>query len=163
MRRGSGRAGTGTGRGADDVRPCRARRFPFVVVGARVGRHAAVADVVMTDVCPHSLGVAVARAFGGRVEPGAFFPILDRNVTVPVSRVERFHTMAPQQDNISIEVFQGEHRLTADNTFLGSFDVKGLRHLPGQPHPGEVDIRFSYDANGILEVEATVLLSLIHI
>ncbi|MFO0933422.1 MAG: Hsp70 family protein [Planctomycetota bacterium] len=137
--------------------PDRVVALGAAVQAARVGRHAAVADVVMTDVCPHSLGVAVARTYGGRVEAGAFCPILDRNVTVPVSRVERFHTIAPQQDTISIEVFQGEHRLTADNTFLGAFEVKGLRHLPGQAHAGEVDIRFSYDANGILEVEATVL------
>ena len=137
--------------------PDRVVALGAAVQAARVGRHAAVADVVMTDVCPHSLGVAVARTYGGRVEPGAFCPILDRNVTVPVSRVERFHTIAPHQDTITIEVFQGEHRLTADNTFLGAFEVKGLRQLPGQAHPGEVDIRFSYDANGILEVEATVL------
>jgi molecular chaperone HscC len=47
--------------------------------------------------------------------------------------------------------------MTKDNQKIGQVSVHGLRHLPGQKRPGEVDIRFSYDMNGILEVEVTVL------
>ena len=49
--------------------------------------------------------------------------------------------------------------MTKDNQKIGSLNVTGLRHMPGQQRPGEVDIRFSYDMNGILEVEVTVLSS----
>jgi molecular chaperone HscC len=111
----------------------------------------------MTDVCPHSLGIEVARVYGRHVDSGHFTPLLDRNVTVPVSRVERFHTLAPDQDRIEVKIFQGESRRTQENTFLGGFHVSGLRQVPGVPNGGEIDVRFSYDAGGILEVEVTVL------
>ncbi len=41
-----------------------------------------------------------------------------------------------------------------DNLFLGEFEVKGIPPGPaGQP----VDVRFTYDLNGVLEVEATIV------
>jgi molecular chaperone HscC len=58
---------------------------------------------------------------------------------------------------IEVQVFQGEARMTKDNQRIGQVSVFGMRQLPGQQRPGEVDIRFSYDMNGILEVEVTVL------
>ncbi|MCC7139971.1 MAG: Hsp70 family protein [Planctomycetes bacterium] len=137
--------------------PDRVVALGAAVQAARVARRDAVRDVVMTDVCPHSLGIEVSKTFGRRIEDGYFSPILDRNVTVPTSRVERFHAMEPGQDQIDVKVFQGESRRAQDNTLLGSFSVRGLRAPRGAPHDGEVDIRFSYDANGVLEVEATVL------
>lgn len=118
----------------------------------------AVRDIVLTDVCPHTLGVEMAKATSdGRPDPGYFAPIIDRNTTVPVSRSKTFNTMHPQQDVIEVQVFQGEARLTKDNQRIGQVSVFGLRHMAGQKRPGEVDIRFSYDMNGILEVEVTVL------
>jgi len=59
-----------------------------------VERDEAVREVVLTDVCPHSLGVEVARHLpGGRIESGYFQPIIDRNTTLPVSRSESFSAM----------------------------------------------------------------------
>lgn len=119
---------------------------------------AAVSDLVLTDVCPHTLGVEMAKpGQDGRPIPGFFAPIIDRNTTVPTSRSRSFNTMHPQQDQIEVLVFQGEARLTKDNQAIGQVTVHGLRHHPGQSRPGEVDIRFSYDMNGILEVEVSVL------
>ncbi|MDF1701538.1 MAG: Hsp70 family protein [Planctomycetota bacterium] len=137
--------------------PDRVVSYGAAVQAARVERHAAVEDLVMTDVCPHSLGIQVAKEFGGRYESGHFMPILDRNVTVPVSRVEPFQTLHPQQDELKVEVFQGEHRHTEKNTLLGEMLIKGLRSKPKQRFPGEVSVRFTYDANGILEIEVTIL------
>ena len=119
----------------------------------------AVADIVLTDVCPHTLGIEMSKELAyGQSEPGYFAPIIDRNTTVPVSRSKLFHTLHPQQDHIEVRVFQGESRLTRDNQKIGEISITGgLRHQPGLHRPGEVDIRFSYDMNGILEVEVTVL------
>ncbi|WP_035603147.1 Hsp70 family protein [Haloferula sp. BvORR071] len=136
-----------------------------VALGAAVqaglcANDAAVGDIVLTDVCPHTLGIEMAKEGGsGRPESGFFAPIIDRNTTVPVSRSRVFNTMHPQQDIVEVEVFQGEARMTKDNQKIGQVAVNGLRHVPGQKHPGEIDIRFSYDMNGILEVEVTVLSS----
>jgi len=121
---------------------------------------AAVKDLVLTDVCPHSLGVEVSKALlPGHVQPGYFDPLLDRNTTVPVSRSRTYCTMHPQQDEALLKVYQGESRLTKDNHLIGQVRIPGLRSTPGQEQGGVFDVRFTYDMNGILEVEVTILSS----
>ncbi|MBA4064904.1 MAG: molecular chaperone HscC [Isosphaera sp.] len=119
-----------------------------------VGRSAAVEDLVVTDVAPFTLGVAVAKQFGGDMREGYFDPVIDRNTTIPVSRVKRYSTMVPNQTVIVVRVYQGEARRAEENLPLGEFEVKGI---PPGPAGQEVDIRFTYDLNGVLEVEATVV------
>ncbi|NOY91147.1 MAG: Hsp70 family protein [Deltaproteobacteria bacterium] len=115
---------------------------------------AAVEDVVVTDVAPFSMGMETSTLLGQREVRGLYTPIIERGTTIPVSRVERFFTLASGQRRIDVKVFQGEHSLCKDNTFLGSYQVKGLPPKPA----GEVgvDVRFSYDLNGILEVEMNI-------
>jgi molecular chaperone HscC len=118
----------------------------------------AVSELVLTDVCPHTLGVEISKEFrAGHIENGFFAPLIDRNTTVPVSRSDVFHTISPEQDEIQLRVYQGEARMVNDNRKIGEVRVRGLRHKPGQKRPGVVEVRFSYDMNGVLEVEATVL------
>jgi molecular chaperone HscC len=117
-----------------------------------------VADVVLTDVCAHTLGINVSKELApGHHQHGYFEPLIDRNTTVPTSRAKPFQTLHPNQDELIIEVYQGEGRMVADNQLLGKLKVNGLRHKSGQSFPGAVEVRFSYDMNGLLEVEATVL------
>ncbi len=118
----------------------------------------AVGDLVLTDVCPHTLGISVVKQLApGHHESGYFEPMIDRNTTVPVSRSKQFNTLHPQQDEIKIQVFQGESRMVSENQLIGEINIKGLRHQPGQRFQGEVDTRFTYDMNGLLEVEVTNL------
>ena len=115
----------------------------------------AVDDLVVTDVAPFTLGLATANRVGTKMVDGLFTPILERGTTIPASRVERFSTMEDRQRAISVEVFQGEHSLCRDNTKLG---VYLLDDLPLRA-AGEVsvDVRFTYDLDGILEVEMSVV------
>jgi molecular chaperone HscC len=111
-------------------------------------------DMVVTDVCPFTLGVEVSRRIGMEVRDGYFLPVINRNTTIPVSRVERVSTMYANQTEIKIKVHQGESRRTKDNLLLGEFKVTGI---PRGPAGQEVDLRLTYDLNGVLEVEATVV------
>ena len=120
-------------------------------------RNEAVRDLVLTDVCPHSLGVEVSKVMSNQLDEGYFSPIIDRNTTVPVSRSQTYNTLHPDQDVILLKVYQGESRMVNENQKIGEVKVKGLRHRPGQKQQGLIDVRFSYDMNGILEVEVTVL------
>jgi molecular chaperone HscC len=121
---------------------------------------AAVKDLVLTDVCPHSLGVEVAKALlPGHTQPGYFDPILDRNTTVPVSRSRTYYTLHPQQDEVLLKVYQGESRMTKDNHLIGQIRIPGLRSSTGQESGGAFEVRFTYDMNGILEVEVTIVSS----
>ena len=119
-----------------------------------------VGDIVLTDVCPHTLGVMVSKQLApGHHEPGYFEPVIDRNTTVPVSRSKTFNTLHPQQDEINIQVYQGESRMVQENQKIGNLLIKGLKYQENQRRPGEVEVRFTYDMNGLLEVEVTNLSS----
>jgi molecular chaperone HscC len=131
-----------------------------VALGAAVqaglkSRDGALGEIVMTDVCPYTLGTEVAEVFGkGHVRDGYFMPIIERNTTIPASRVERVWTIQSYQTEVLVRIFQGESRLVKDDIFLGAITLK----VPPRPAGEEaIDIRFTYDINGLLEVEATVL------
>ncbi len=119
-----------------------------------VGQNAALDDMVVTDVSPFTLGVAIAKEFAGDIRDGYFDPVIDRNTTIPVSRVKRYSTVHANQTAIRVHVYQGESRRVQDNLSLGEFEVPGI---PPGPAGQAVDIRFTYDLNGVLEVEATVV------
>ncbi|ECB7303801.1 molecular chaperone HscC [Salmonella enterica subsp. enterica serovar Yovokome] len=108
-------------------------------------RHEDVEEVILTDICPYSLGVEVNR----QGVPGIFSPIIERNTTVPVSKVETYSTMHPEQDSICVRVYQGESHKVKNNILIDSFDVM----LKPNGHIQTIDIRFSYDINGLLEVD----------
>lgn len=131
-----------------------------VAMGAAVqaalrAQDSAVEDLVVTDVAPFSLGIAAAARFGHRPVEGLFCPIIERGTAIPVSRSERFQTAADGQREILIEVFQGEHSMCTQNVKLGACRVKDIKPAPAGE--GVIEVRFSYDLNGILEVETTVL------
>ncbi|EJH7011656.1 molecular chaperone HscC [Salmonella enterica] len=108
-------------------------------------RHEDVEEVILTDICPYSLGVEVNQ----RGVSGVFSPIIERNTTVPVSKVETYSTMHPEQDSICVRVYQGESHKVKNNILIDSFDVM----LKPNGHIQAIDIRFSYDINGLLEVD----------
>jgi len=113
-------------------------------------RDAAIDELILTDVCPYTLGVASSR---GEDVTGAFSPIIERNTVIPTSKVQRFYSSHPEQKFVRIAVYQGERPWVRDNILVDSFEV------PLQP-TGEIqslDVRFSYDINGLLEVDVTFL------
>jgi len=115
----------------------------------------ALDETVMTDVCPYTLGTEVVRTLDkGVVADGYYAPIIERNTVVPVSRVQRFYPVTPQQREILIAVYQGESRMVRDNIRLGELK---LPLTPGPTHGTGVDVRFTYDVNGLLEVEVSVV------
>lgn len=123
------------------------------VQAALIADNHAVNDMVMTDVCPFTLGVEVAKQFGSRIDGGYFQPVIHRNTTIPVSKEEIFSTISPNQDEVRLRVFQGEARKIDDNLDLGELLIKDI---PPGPAGQEIQVRFTYDINGILEVEAIV-------
>jgi molecular chaperone HscC len=138
---------------------CEINPDEVVALGAAVqaglkSRDAALDEVVMTDVAPYSLGLQVARRFdSGAVSSGHYDPVIERNTVVPVSRVKRYWPMAEGQRVLELVVYQGEARLVKDNVKLGELRID---LEPGPIEANAVDVRFTYDANGLLQVEATL-------
>ena len=118
-------------------------------VGIAVGmkeRNKIFKERILTDVCPFTLGTEIV----GR----RFAPIIPRNTTVPTSRSEYFYTIEDYQSQVTVGIYQGESLNIDDNLFLGEFLLDVPQNLAGKE---AINVRFTYDINGILEVEATVV------
>jgi molecular chaperone HscC len=138
---------------------CRLNPDEVVALGAGIqagliARDASLDDLVVTDVAPFTLGVAISKKLGLEHREGYFLPVIGRNTTIPVSRVQTVATIRPNQTEVKVDIYQGEGRRVEENIRLGEFEVKGI---PRGPAGQEVEIRFTYDLNGVLEVEATVV------
>lgn len=114
--------------------------------------HSMVSELMLTDVCAHSLGVDSVRETSGGFISGIFSPIIERNTNIPVSKVETFFSVSDNQKTIRFTIYQGESPLVKDNLKIGEIII------PIEPAPKDypVDCRFTYNTNGILEVLLTV-------
>lgn len=136
-----------------EINPDEVVALGAAVQAALIARDASVDDLVVTDVAPFSLGIEVVKEFGLETRPGYFMPLIHRNTTIPVSRVESVTPLRPNQTELRIAVYQGEGRRVEENLKLAEFSVQGI---PVNAADRSVAIRFTYDLNGVLEVEATV-------
>jgi molecular chaperone HscC len=112
-------------------------------------RNADVEEVILTDVCPYTLGIESCSNNAS----GLFSPIIERNTIVPTSKVKTFYTTYPQQKVICISVYQGENPRVENNVFIDEFEVP----LTPMERTQGIDVRFSYDLNGLLEVDVVLL------
>lgn len=140
---------------ASHIHPDEAVALGAGIQAAMKERNEALREVVLTDVCPYTLGTMVAvETDSGSYESGHFYPIIERNSTIPVSKVERLYPVHENQKVIKVEIYQGESRLTKNNIKLGQMEIPIPPATAGQQ---AVDVRYTYDINGILEVEVTVV------
>jgi molecular chaperone HscC len=79
--------------------PDRVVALGAAVQAARCDRSEAVRELMLTDVCAHTLGVEVSNELTpGELKGGDFLPIIERNTTIPISRSVPLETLHPQQD-----------------------------------------------------------------
>lgn len=103
-----------------------------------------VKGLLLLDVTPLSLGIETMG--------DVFSPIIRRNTTIPVQQSQVFTTAAPFQSTVEIHVVQGEREIASANKTLGRFKLKGIRRaMQGVP---QIEVTFSIDANGIVNVSA---------
>ncbi len=107
--------------------------------------------LIMTDVCPYTLGIQVWNG----TTADCMSTIIPRNTTIPVTKKETYCTSFDYQVQTEIAVYQGESRQVSRNHFLGNFMLKGIpKRKAGEE---SVDVEFSYNQNGILDVRATIV------
>jgi molecular chaperone DnaK len=101
-------------------------------------------EVLLLDVTPLSLGIETLG--------GVMTKLIERNTTIPCSKTNTFSTAEDGQTAVTVQVFQGERPMTADNRLLGRFNLEGVEPAPrGMP---QIEVTFDLDANGILNVSA---------
>jgi molecular chaperone HscC len=130
-----------------------------VALGAAVqaglkARDVALKEVVLTDVCPYSLGVETGSVLpDGSLRAGLFAPVIERNTVVPASRVRAFSTVYDGQRQVEVKIYQGESRLVSDNVQLGKLEIPVPARRSGEI---TVECRFTYDVDGLLEVDVRI-------
>ncbi len=113
-----------------------------------------IEEVILTDVCPFTLGTEVVRDNGAFEEPGHYLPIIERNTVIPVSRSQTVYTAHDNQKIVTVKVLQGESYMARNNLLLGSLTVE----VPVGPKGQEaIEITYTYDVNSLLEVEVKVV------
>lgn len=140
-----------------NVNPDEAVALGAAIQGAMKERRESIKEVILTDVCPFTLGTEVVREWEkGVFENGVFCPIIDRNTVIPASRTERLYTAGDNQTKIRVNVLQGESRFAANNLSLGELMIDVPAGRAGEE---AVDVTYTYDINSILEVEVKVVSS----
>ncbi len=138
-----------------NINPDEAVALGAAIQGAMKERKDAIKEVILTDVCPFTLGTEIVREWEkGVYERGVFCPIIERNTIIPASRTERLYTVHDDQTKIRVNVLQGESRFAGNNLSLGELMID----VPGAKAGEEaVDVTYTYDINSILEVEVRVV------
>jgi molecular chaperone DnaK len=104
----------------------------------------AKSEVLLLDVTPLSLGIETMG--------GVFTKLVEKNTTIPTRKTETFSTAEDNQKAVTVQVYQGERAMAADNRMLAKFDLVDIESAPrGMP---KIEVSFDIDANGILSVSA---------
>jgi molecular chaperone HscC len=139
------------------INPDEAIACGTAVMAGLQSRAESLREVVMTDVCPYSLGIEVShRDAVGHREQGLYSPIIERNTVVPTSKASTFYPTTDFQTSLKLRIFQGESPRVSSNILLGEIEVPLPRATINE---NPVEVRFTYDISGIIEVEALIIKS----
>lgn len=114
-----------------------------------------VESIILTDICSYTLGIEICKEIGFRKVAGIFDPIILRDSKIPISVTQTYSTVEDFQKVVRIAVYQGEERFVSENLQIGELLVKDIpMRVAGFE---DIDVTFTYNLNGMLEVRANVL------
>jgi molecular chaperone DnaK len=105
----------------------------------------------VSNVNSHSLGIEGIDPETMRKTKVTLIP---RNTPLPATFTDRFTTKRDGQQSIVVQVLEGESSRPEDCTQIGRTVVRGLP--PNLPQGTPIDVKFSYQSNGRLEVSTRI-------
>lgn len=106
-------------------------------------------DIILVDVTPQSLGV---KSMDLETREYYYHVLLPRNTSVPARETNIFSTIEDDQTFVNFPVYQGESSELEENEKLDEFEIGPIPKRPlGEP---DIEVEFSLDQNGILNVSA---------
>lgn len=127
---------------AVDDRPDESIAIGVGMAAAIKERQKEIKDIILADICPFSLGT--------ELYDGTFSPIIERNDTLPCSRMRYYVTVDDDQDKMNFRIYQGENMMAKDNLLLGNLEIRDLP--PARAGETGAAVTFLYDINGILDI-----------
>lgn len=112
-------------------------------------------NLIITDKCSHNLGTSIIKIGNGKIINGAFDCIIPIDSSIPCSKNKIYYTAVDNQEEVRVEVYEGNKDMAEDNTKIGDFILKGVPK--GKAGDESIEVQFDYDLNGILEVKATIV------
>lgn len=113
-----------------------------------IGREEEIGDIVMTDVCPFSLGTSIVHESGGASYMSVIIP---KNSILPIAKTQIYSGMKPFQKKMTFDILQGEELYAYSNLSIGKVE---LEVTPSEQGHTDAALTFCYDINGVLQVTA---------
>lgn len=111
-----------------------------------------VNNITLKEINPLPIGIETMGERNGKKVPGVFYPIIPKDITIPIRQSIYYNTSQDNQTALAIKVYQGTSTQVANNQCLGTFLVEGLPERPA----GKVSVQLTLevDINGLLTVTA---------
>ena len=100
--------------------------------------------ILLIDVTPLSIGL---KKYNNKMDF-----IIPRNTRIPCSTTINYLTVKDNQTKISFSIYQGESENCQDNIYIGKFQFEKI--TPQLKGKNIIEITFSIDINGILQISA---------
>lgn len=131
---------------------------PMTAVGEGAAIAAAILTGELTDTdfvvsTEHSLGTVVIDPREPRL---VFSPIIPRNQKLPASQTETFYPVFDDQESVRVQVIEGDENKPVedmDNVVLTEFEIP--LDPPRPASEAGFDLKYTYDADGLLHVDVT--------
>jgi molecular chaperone DnaK len=111
--------------------------------------------IVLTDICPYSLSTEVLMGIGFGHKDTFCDILIKRNTTLPAAASKIYSTSRDYQTEVHITAYQGESPDPDENYLLNCFELGGIPKAKANKE--KINIRFEYDLNGILTVQAEIV------
>ena len=132
-----------------DIDPDTAIGFGAGIYSGIKSKNADLKEVVMTDICPFSLGTSTLDSQTNELIMSF---IIERNSMLPCSNIRDYYAIKDNQTSVTFDIFQGESIIPENNIKLGSITIS----CPStKKHDFIASARLTYDINGILIVDIT--------